>query len=222
MKVFMKFDTFNKQELWNKLLSNDSYINDNNRSTFERISTAYEWTSKRNSYLDIGSGQGYLEKFAFAKNRSLMSKWVSMDISNKGLENIRNNFNVKVVLSNIVNAPFRDNQFDCIYCMEVLEHINKITVIEAYRVITKILTNGGLLVLSVPVYEPCSLKNHPVGHCRKYTPKIIESEIQANSFKILKSKAIFSFVTANALKNNITNIIKIRRPNVMVYLCQKS
>lgn len=214
---------YNTPQVWNKLLNNENYLSDIAPITVDRTKTACKWAQNPKSILNVGSGQGYIED-AFspilANNKVI---WTAMDISTIGLKRIKERYsNINCVNGDILKIPIKIDKFDLIICMEVLEHIQKNKVKTAYSELLRVGNKNAKYIFSVPVYEPVSLFNHPVGHCRKYTLKIISNELSQNGFKIIENKVLYAYGSLYWLKSKIKLFQRFRRPNVVMFLCRKS
>ena len=214
----------NSPERWDQLLTADEYLEDEGPMTLDRIKTAKRWRFNRGRsrlILNVGSGQGFLENQFFYLIRQKNVVFYSLDISLKGLERIKKLFNTNTVLGSIIGMPIKSGMFDTIYCMEVLEHIKQKDAVQAYKELNRVAKSGGELIISVPVYEARSLKDHPVGHVKKYTPSKIEKEINTNGFYITHKKELFAFPNLYLVKTLIAKKILKRRwkPNVVIYRC---
>jgi hypothetical protein len=106
--------------------------------------------------------------------------------------------------------------------MEVIEHLVKNLSENAYSEMLRVGTDDAIYVISVPVYEHATLVNHPVGHNRKYTPEIIRKELCKNGYKTISEKYLYAFNSFCLIKELVCKFIDIRRPNVVMFLCQKS
>jgi len=211
----------NSSKKWEKLLKDKSFLNDFNYSVRRRCGYAISEIDKHNisKLLNIGSGQGYLEELFFSRKRKNIS-WTSLDITEYGLNRLKK-YPINTVIGFAHDLPFDQNYFDCCVCMEVLEHIPKDMVGKVYTEIKRVLNNNGNLIISVPVFEPVSLINHPVGHVRKYTPREIVSELLSNGFTIEKSRIIFPFDKNIYFKDLISKTFSLRRPSIIFISCRK-
>ncbi len=211
----------NSSSLWDRLLVHSNY-RECSPTTRERIKLIASLLRDCNNVLNIGSGQGYLESRIKEQIEADKYHWNSLDITEIGLANIRRiSKKINTFKANILKLPFQLNTFDCVVASEVLEHLDKNIITVAYAQIYKVLKTSGRLIISVPVYEQMPLKNHPVGHYRKYTPNIISRELQKNKFKIIKVHYLYAFNTSFMFRSLINRVIKLRRPNVLVLVCEK-
>jgi SAM-dependent methyltransferase len=210
----------NTNRQWDHLLGDEVYLADFPPITEKRIQKAYDWGKSCRTFLNIGSGQGFLERKFVEEKYDIRDKWVSLDISRVGLNVIRKKYFVKTLYGNITDIKLDGNKFECVYCMELLEHVNKLFVYKVYENIKRISKLNTRIVISVPVFEPVPMKNNHVGHVRKYTPYIIENELKRNNFKILEIKYLYAFKKNYRIKDYFCIFGKFRRPNVAMYLCQ--
>lgn len=214
-----KIENENSKQLWDGLLEslNDDYYSNIVKN---RLEFAYSVYRKENLVLDIGSGQGYLEKYLFDRDCKL-NNWYCLDISKVGLSKIKEKYHVHTRMGRITKIPFESNLFDSVFCLEVLEHLSRNKIHIAYSELRRILKRDGFIVLSVPVYEPIALKNHVVGHYRKYTPQVLLEEIESAGFVVTKQKYIYSFKTLYKTKKYFCDFLSFRRPSVFTIICQK-
>lgn len=213
----------NTPQIWDKLLSNNKYLYDFGESTKIRILVAYGWWKNQKKIINLGSGQGFLEKKFLKYIQSRMVEWTSVDISTEGLQRIKKMSNQIVCINaDVRNLRVINNKFDLVYCMEVLEHLTKVDVSKAYREILRVSSENSKFVFSVPIYEPIALVSHPVGHNRKYTPRLFKDELIENGFVIVDEIPVYAFNSLYWIKSTFSKFFGLRRPSVMMFLCKKS
>jgi len=106
-------------------------------------------TTNIDKILEVGAGEGYSSQ----KIRELLPTNTSLTVTEYDaelLEKIAEKIgNTKIAQANVYNLPFAENEFDLIYCLEVLEHLEtpNIAIKELHRVSKR------YVVLSVP-HEP--------------------------------------------------------------------
>lgn len=206
--------------LWESLISNNAFVSFVDYSLKQRISwVKLNMNFKDKKVLNVGSGQGYLEKTLIKKNFPA-SIFVSLDISRKSLEKI-SKYNKNHILGFIESLPFVSEAFDTIICMEVIEHLSKKQVKRALGELSRILKSGGEAVISVPVYEQAAIKSHLVGHLRKYVPNEVMSEIINEGFSIIQEYRLFPFSRMNLLFSWLAKTFHLRRPSVIIFHCRK-
>jgi SAM-dependent methyltransferase len=97
--------------------------------------------------LDVGGGNGQMLAYLGVKNATIL------DISDSGLIFAAKNFGFDTVKGDVEKRfPFKDSEFDVVYCCEVLEHLDKPEV--TIREIKRILKDGGEAIISVPNVKP--------------------------------------------------------------------
>lgn len=211
---------YNSRSDWDKLLSSKKYLSDFSLSAKIRSETALEIIKHLNveNIVNIGSGQGYLERMA----GNLLDRivWICVDISLSGLKNL-GNLNVYRILGYAHSLPLKSKSMDCCVCMEVLEHVSKNDVCLVYKELRRVLRSGGYLIVSVPVYEPESLTDHPVGHQRKYVPAEIKKELISGGFKVVETFHIYAFRSMYWFKRKLCELLKVRRPSIIFLVCRK-
>jgi len=212
--------SYNTSNSWDTLLSNKGYLSDINNSVLARVREATSFIKEHNfeSVINVGSGQGYLE--SFLGNVLKRINWVSIDISHVGLKNL-GNFPVSRVFGYAHSLPFRSFSFDCCVCMEVIEHIPKKNANLTYLELKRILKRNGFLLITVPVFEPVTLIDHPVGHLRKFVPKEVVRELKAAGFSIVDTRKFFAFSSLYGVKSFVAEAFGLRRPSVYLLVCKK-
>ena len=88
--------------------------------------------------LDVGAGTGYLQ--------DVVPNYVGLDIS----ASARRYFHKPFVEASATDMPFRDNEFDALWSIWVLEHVPKPE--QALEEIRRVVKNGGVLFLK-PAWE---------------------------------------------------------------------
>lgn len=214
-------DRFNSSKMWDELLQDKNYLSDFNKLVVMRCDFAKKFVLKHKEIkcvLNIGSGQGYLEKMFDTYLKRL--NWLSMDISIEGLKRLKK-FSPKLLFGYAHAIPLKPQSIDCCVCMEVLEHIPKDKLSNVLLEIKRVLRINSYLIVSVPIYEPISLVNHPVGHMRKYVPKEIRLELESSGFDIIKEDYFFAFKNFYSVKSFVSKLFRLRRPSVLIYICKK-
>lgn len=215
----IKKETPNSEKFWDLLLTNSKYVDDENNTVLERISEIYKSVKNSNNVLNIGSGQGYFEKHYLYRLNT--RNYTDFDISYEGLKKLKK-YTSLLTQGSIISLPFKENAFDAVICTEVLEHLTKDDVKKAYQQIHHILDINGYAIFSVPIYEPVSLSNHPVGHKRKYVPNEFLKEISENGFNIVSYKYFYAFRKNRKIFTFLSSILRLRRPSIILVLCKKT
>lgn len=133
--------------------------------------------------LDIGCGSGvfldHLKKF----NNDAFGLDLNYDILKVFC---KRNHDVKTVVADAVDLPFKKSSFDLVTLIDVLEHVDDDTGL--ITGIKKILNPGGLLLISVPAYNALYGKHDRLyGHKRRYNRKELTSLLEKTGFKILRT-----------------------------------
>jgi len=138
--------------------------------------------------LDIGCKYGTLKELMMKKN--IKANYYGVDISEKVFKKIKNFSGDKFFVADVSkDLPFKDEKFDYIFALEIMEHVESPTNMlnEIYRV----LKMNGKLILSVPnVYSwneiIANLRKLPdtVGHISTFTYQNIERLFSFARFKI--------------------------------------
>lgn len=96
--------------------------------------------------LDVGCKHAYL--CDILAQRGLDCDYYAVDISDKVIDNLKNKRGTFQVCDAMNGLPFQQGQFDYVFCLELLEHVENPTFM--LREIHRVLTNEGALLLSIP------------------------------------------------------------------------
>jgi SAM-dependent methyltransferase len=130
--------------------------------------------------LDLGCGAGlnldHLAKYAAP---------VGTDFSEDALRFCRERGHVRLCKADAAALPFRDEQFDIITALDVVEHLDDD--LDALRELRRTLRPGGLLVISVPAYPTLwSYWDDILGHRRRYTVRSMREAVRKAGLVPLK------------------------------------
>ena len=146
---------------------NDDYYTKEDIDRFNEIAELINQNTE--TVLDIGSWDGYFGELLKSKGKQT----ASVDINPKSS---------KVIEANISELPFKDNSFDTITALEVLEHLDdktlKLALIEIQRIAKK------QIIISVP-YEEWPLSKNS-GHLQFFDENRMNKLISYNSIHFVK------------------------------------
>lgn len=139
--------------------------------------------------LEIGSGQGF-NSFFLSKNNNV----VGIDMSKKDIAISKKRYpQVEFFYMNAEKLKFKNNSFDEVYAMDILEHVNNLekTIKEIYRV----LRVKGRLIINIPYYksEYWLLKIRPtfhkeIHHVRVFQENELDKLLKKKKFKLIKKE----------------------------------
>jgi len=143
--------------------------------------------SKRNFFrgLDLGcSGNSFL---LFLDN--LDTKCV-YDIADLPLEQYKNRPNFHPLCGDMTHLPYRDNSFDFITALDVLEHIKSDEI--AVSEISRILKTNGIFVLTVPHrMKFFTEQDRLIGHYRRYELEQIDALFNKYNLKRIRTFGVY-------------------------------
>lgn len=117
----------------------------------QRLKIALDYVRKINSkvLVDIGCGDGSFIKLITNKEVNSIDEIWAIDINPSLMQFATRYPDCNFRIQNIIKTDFRDQQFDTIVCLDVLEHIKDIK--KAINELRRILVIGGHLITSEPV-----------------------------------------------------------------------
>lgn len=208
----------NTVKMWDRLNSEKNLLTSNIYK--DKISIILNYLSnKSGKLLDVGFGNGYLEKKL--NNFELYG----IDTSKKSVQSLNNNVRGTFKVGSILNIPSKEKLFDYILCLDVLEHISPDNLFSALAELNRVLKHGGVLIVSVPLNERLEdlIKkgSNPNAHVRVYTPSIIKMELELSGFKIENEFFLTAFKKFYKLKKTVNLLLKIREYNLMIVIVTK-
>lgn len=146
--------------------------------------------------LEIGCGQGF---YTYILSKSKKNKVVGIDLSKEDIKVAKKRYprvNFKVMSAEDLN--FKSEDFDIVYAIEVLEHVDDIE--KTLDEIARVLKSGGKFIASIPFYrsEKWLVKLRPtyfkeIHHIRVFKEKELEKFCLKRSL-ILKKKRKTGFL----------------------------
>jgi SAM-dependent methyltransferase len=211
-KIFIDFlrNTRNNQ-IYNKKLPNLNFGN-------EKMKEVAKYINPNKSVLDIGSEFFQLQNFL--KN----NLYIGIEVSYAKLQFAKAGQNVIHFDMNRNILPFKDNSFDYIVCLDVLEHL--LDPIRTLEEIHRIVKSNGRVIVSLPndyhilnrirfiLNKPIYLDPfYPYGHLHLFTRNQAKKLLSEN-FRIQKT-IIFPGHRPKCLKFKMRKIIADYLPNIL-------
>ena len=130
--------------------------------------------------LDAGCGPGnFISKI---KSSGVV---FGIDYSKEALKFCLTKHQIPTFISNLERLAVRDESFDCVASLEVLEHVTHDEA--ALREFFRILKPGGLGIISVPAFQMLwGPHDEWFGHLRRYTKKELAGKLDAAGFSVIR------------------------------------
>lgn len=217
---FPEIKDLNKKQFWNTRMLTDRSLLKSNHIYQDKIRIVCRYLqTKKGKLLDIGFGWGILEK----KIENYSNLDVSgIDISTEAVNYANKNLKGQFITASIFKIPFKNNEFDVIVALDIIEHIRPTMVFNAYKEILRVLKKDGIFIVTMPINEGLEemvMKgSNPVSHLRAYTPDVIKTELDLSGFIVLKTEFRYAFKKFYKLKNLIMKFgfTNLRHPNLMI------
>ncbi len=161
---------YEREDLWD--LSNFD------QTHFKRVKMVLDSIpSDSTSLLDVGCGNGILCNQAQIENKNF-TRVVGFDQSLEAMKQVRTEKKV----GDIKNLPFKDNEFDIVCCLEVLEHISSEIFLEVLRELTRVAKKN--IILTIPYNENLQEKQIQCPNCKTQFHRYLH--VQSFNFKRLE------------------------------------
>ena len=135
--------------------------------------------------LDIGAGSGALINKLKSKNYST----IGIDLFPRG-EDIQE--------GSITNIEFKDDEFNTIFCTEIIEHLTDKQIEKGLVEVKRVLRKEGHFIVTVPFDEnletntytcpECGHRFHKVGHLQSFNKGRIQNIFEEHGFEIVFMK----------------------------------
>lgn len=167
---------------------------------------------KNKKVLDIGCWTGQYEQLASKYTKSITG-------IDPGIEAIKTAKRLvpkaKFFVGDALNLKFKDNSFDTVTIMDVIEHIPKNTEGLCLKEIKRVLKPNGYLIISTPNTHLLSILLDPafflLGH-RHYSENKLRKLLSMTGFKVLRVKKAggITRITTTLLEYFFKHILKIK------------
>lgn len=138
--------------------------------------------------LDIGCGAG--------KTMDMLSRFGTvwgLDNNKKALSFCKKRGFQHLMLADAADTGFKDNFFDVVTMLDVLEHTDENTTLQEIK---RILKPDGFMIITVPTYQWLwSSWDEVLKHKKRYTKYNLGAAVKKNGFTIIKSSYMYSFLT---------------------------
>ncbi len=175
--------------------------------------------------LDVGCGSGYLLK----EIRKFCNSIIGLDLQDIFDYRLLKDDKISFVRANATKLPFKDEEFDMIYSMDVIEHIKDdlAFLVESKRCLKK----NGLIIIGTPNYSRLSMFMSNVFNLRRWPHYIGSNSVLGNIIHIreytkqqliiLIGKARFNVCTYKPLWLGLFKpYVGIKYPKIMKKCCQ--
>lgn len=145
---------YENQKIWAK----ERYLNDSFQ--LNRIQKVIKYIPPGVlTLLDVGCGNGLFLEFL---KRQTQIKGYGVDRSKMAIESAIQNFNVKIFKSAIESLPFKNNSFDLVSTLEVLEHLPYMVYEKSLSEIERVADK--YIIVNVPYKENIAIVQCPYCH----------------------------------------------------------
>lgn len=188
-----------------------------------RLKTIVGLLDPQKSIVDLGIGAGKLEKLFFSKYPNY-ELFTGTDITQATLKELQKTLpKIRLVKTGLLKLPFKNDSFDQVLLLEVLEHIKPSETFAVLAEVYRIVKPGGTFFISVPMNEGLEemLPENPNSHMRMYSEPLLRFELTQAGFAVEKTFTASAFRSNFALKHVINQLLRLKHPNNIIALCRK-
>ncbi|HUD44025.1 MAG TPA: class I SAM-dependent methyltransferase [Patescibacteria group bacterium] len=221
-KKISEIKDLNTADFWDNRLFKIQSIDEQDGMAKDRIFTTLNFIPNRKlKILDIGAGYGFIEEII--QKRHIKVKLFGNDISGAAINNLKKRFRGTFKIESIYNMNYKNDYFDVVLLLEVLEHIPPSRTLKILSKINKLIKKDGYFILSVPMNEGLEyMKTNKNGHVRVYTRDIIFSELKISGFEVINYKEFYAFNKFYFFKKMLSKLLLNRwKPNNIVIKAKK-
>lgn len=218
------------EKLWNE----EEYHNQARDFVIKSFSLGSEFFLKLKEYsltaqtiLECGCGSAGVLETIWQKGKN----YYGIDIAPLGIklakERLKNKPNIKLSVSNVENLPFRNNSFDLVYAVAVLEHLSSAE--KAINEMVRVTKKDGILLLTSPNFgspffpSPCQTLKRPA-----YLWRLLKIFFQSHLYLFIKPKKLnWTKVQPRVLKEKTyrsdwDTLIEPSMQTLLIFLKRKS
>jgi ubiquinone/menaquinone biosynthesis C-methylase UbiE len=191
----------------------------------DREEIVFNFAKRRSgNYLGIGFGNAHLER-RLSKYHQL--RIFGIDISPYSVSKAKRQVQGTFEKASVLKIPFKDEAFDLVVALEIMEHIPTKSTFKALAEIKRVLKERGLFVVSVPLNEGLEemlkVGINPNAHMRAYSPELIKSELKLAGFKVFKQNLLYAFSNLYGFKKLLQKYVFKNRwhPNNIIIFTKK-
>lgn len=183
---------------------------------FTRLNKVIKEVGSPNRLLDAGCGDGVYDFYL----KSMANEIASFDLNTGDIgiaKRLNPEENLLYCAGVIESVPFKSNAFDCLICVEILEHLEDDEA--AIRELCRVLSEGGKLIVTVPsknfpiIYDPVNFflnkfgKKMKIGawgwgHERLYTVEALKKKVGLRLVKAEYLSGAIVGLTENSYLNS--------------------
>jgi len=170
----------------------ESYFSDDDRRRIKFVHNLIPMDAR--TILDVGCGNGILVNYLSQLHRSQFERICATDRSKTSLEYVK----TEKYESDITKLPFKDNEFDLVTCLEVIEHLPQEVYAAALKELQRVASK--YLIISVPFNEnldiskirciKCATEFNPFYHMRSFNKESIVSLVSSDDMELVDVKEV--------------------------------
>lgn len=209
----------NTEQFWDiKNLSEERKLSHSPIFIDKNHKVASYFYGRKGKLLNIGLGHGALEKLLIQKKPEI--ELFGIDISKEAIKKTKDIVDGKYIVASVEKIPFKDNTFDFVVELDVLEHLQKKGLIKSLEEVRRVIKNRGIFIISVPLNESDKDKNLN-RHLVVFNEYMILQLLRDGGFEIIKTNKLYAFKNYYLVKTFLAKFFKIKKPNLIIVFCRK-
>lgn len=190
---------------------------------YKRVSVIQEILRQKSitsahSILDVGTSDGMVLRSIVARLNSGLAVGIDNDIRGFTCQEHSADKNLKFILADAREIPFKSATFDLLLATAVIEHINDTcSLITELR---RVLKDGGIICLTLPnpFFDVINTFFNDTGHVRRFGIKRIKMILESNGFEVISAQHAMLFPFYGLpLERKIEKLIKFFKLDFILF-----
>ncbi len=170
-----------------------SQYNDSSSLMYKKLRIVDSYIKGRKNLLDVGIGVGELIDLEKSKFKFVYGFDVDQDAVDFCNTRFQNYNHITIELGDLYNLKdmVKGNKYDCVTCLDVLEHVDVNRCLKTIETIHELLNDGGLFIFTGPgVFEKVMIKLDKSPHIHSHSSYGWKKMLKNSNFEIVSVESV--------------------------------
>lgn len=167
--------------------------NDPSSLMYKKLRLVDGYIKKGENLLDIGTGVGELIDLEKNKFKNIQGFDMDIDAVEFSRDRFKDYNNIKIDLGNLNDLEdlVKGEKFDCVTCLDVLEHLDLNETIKAMNTLWKILKDNGMFIFTGPgIFEKIRIKLGRSPHIHSHSSYSWVKMLENSNFEVCSVETV--------------------------------